>query len=54
MKYITDLVLGNQGATPPNGLTDGGTPIDGLGDIVERGAHAELRDAGQRAGDGRP
>jgi hypothetical protein len=33
VRYITDLVLGNPGATPP----DGGTPFDGLADVVSVG-----------------
>lgn len=33
VKYITDLVLGNPGATPP----DGGTTFDGLADVVAVG-----------------
>jgi hypothetical protein len=50
VKYITDLVLGNQGATPP----DGGTAIDGLATVTE--AHLTPNCAMQvsRTGDGLP
>ena len=54
VKYITDLVLGNQGAAPPNGLVDGGTPIDGLGTVVSVGLTPNCAMQVQRAGDGAP
>jgi hypothetical protein len=54
VKYITDLVLGNPGATPPGGLTDGGAPIDGLGAIVGVGLTPNCAMQVQRAGDGAP
>jgi hypothetical protein len=53
VKYITDLVLG-QTATPPNGLADGGTAIDGLGAIVDVGLTPNCAMQVQRAGDGAP
>ena len=54
VKYITDLVLGNPGATPPGGLTDGGSSIDGLGAIVSVGLTPNCAMQVQRAGDGAP
>jgi hypothetical protein len=53
VKYITDLVLGNT-ATPPDGLTDGGTAIDGLGAIVDVGLTPNCAMQVQRSGDGAP
>jgi hypothetical protein len=50
VKYITDLVLGNQGATPP----EGGAPIDGLGDVVKVGLTPNCAMQVQRTGDGKP
>ncbi len=52
VKYITDFVLGDPGATPPGGLTDGGAPIDGLGAIVGVGLTPNCAMQVQRAGDG--
>jgi hypothetical protein len=52
VKYITDLVLGNQGATPPGGLADGGTAIDGVGDVVSVGLTPNCAMQVQRSGDG--
>jgi hypothetical protein len=52
VKYITDLVLGNQGAAPPGGLVDGGTPIDGLGDVVKVGLTPNCAMQVERSGDG--
>jgi hypothetical protein len=52
VKYLIDLVLGNPGATPPNGLTDGGTPVDGLGAIVSVGLTPSCAMQVQRSGDG--
>jgi hypothetical protein len=38
VKYIMDLVLGNPGATVPDGLApEGAAPIDGLADVVKVG-----------------
>lgn len=54
VKYITDLVLGNPGASPPGGLVDGGTPIDGLGTVVNVGLTPNCAMQVQRAGDGAP
>ncbi len=54
VKYVTDLVLGNAGATPPGGLVDGGTAIDGLGAIVSVGLTPNCAMQVQRAGDGAP
>jgi len=54
VKYITDLVLGNPGATPPNGLVDGGTAIDGLGEIVSVGLTPSCAMQVTRTGDGAP
>jgi hypothetical protein len=50
VKYITDLVLGNPGAAPP----EGGTAIDGLGSIVGVGLTPNCAMQVQRAGDGAP
>jgi hypothetical protein len=52
VKYITDLVLGNPNPTPPNGLVDGGAPIDGLGDVVKVGLTPNCAMQVQRTGDG--
>lgn len=52
VKYITDLVLGSPGASPPGGLIDGGTPIDGLGAIVGVGLTPDCAMQVQRSGDG--
>jgi hypothetical protein len=52
VKYIVDLVVGNPGASPPGG--DGGTPIDGLGDVVKVGLTPNCAMQVQRAGDGQP
>jgi hypothetical protein len=54
VKYITDLVLGNPNPAPPGGIVDGGTPIDGLGDIVEVGLTPNCAMQVQRSGDGQP
>jgi hypothetical protein len=54
VKYITDLVLGNPGASPPGGLTDGGTPIDGLGAVVGVGLTPDCAMQVQRSADGAP
>ena len=54
VKYITDLVLGNPGASPPSGLPDGGTPIDGLGAIVSVGLTPDCAMQVQRSSDGAP
>jgi hypothetical protein len=54
VKYITDLVLGNQGASAPGGLADGGQPIDGLGDVVSVGLTPNCAMQVQRVGDGAP
>jgi hypothetical protein len=54
VKYITDLVLGNPNPTPPNGLVDGGTAIDGLGDIVSVGLTPNCAMQVERSGDGQP
>jgi hypothetical protein len=51
VKYITDLVLGNT-ATPPTGLTDGGSAIDGLGTVVDVGLTPDCAMQVQRTGDG--
>ena len=52
VKYITDLVLGNPGASAPN--ADGGTPIDGLGAIVSVGLTPNCAMQVQRSADGAP
>jgi hypothetical protein len=49
VKYITDLVLGNDPAPP-----DGGTAIDGLGAIVGVGLTPNCAMQVQRTGDGAP
>ncbi len=54
VKYVTDLVLGNPGASPPKGSNDGGTPIDGLGAIVGVGLTPNCAMQVQRAADGAP
>ena len=54
VKYIEDLVLGNPGASPPGGLTDGGAPIDGLGAIVGVGLTPNCAMQVQRSADGAP
>lgn len=54
VKYVTDLVLGNQNPTPPSGLVDGGTAIDGLGDVVGVGLTPNCAMQVQRPGDGAP
>jgi hypothetical protein len=54
VKYITDLVLGNPGASPPGGLTDGGAPIDGLGAVVGVGLTPDCAMQVQRPADGAP
>jgi hypothetical protein len=48
--YLLDLVLGSEGATPP----DGGTPIDGLGTVSEVGLVPDCAMGVTRAGDGEP
>jgi hypothetical protein len=52
VKYVTDLVLGNPAAAPPNAFADGGTPIDGLGAVVSVGLTPDCAMQVQRAGDG--
>ena len=54
VKYITDLVLGNPDASPPDGLTDGGAPIDGLAAIVGVGLTPDCAMQVQRPADGAP
>jgi hypothetical protein len=54
VKYIVDLVLGSPGAAPPNGLTDGGAPIDGIGAVVSVGLTPSCAMQVQRAADGAP
>jgi hypothetical protein len=54
VKYVVDLVLGNQGATPPNGLADAGSPVDGLGSVVKVGLTPNCAMQVQRAADGAP
>ncbi len=54
VKYITDLVLGNPGASSPNGVNEGGTAVDGLGTIVSVGLTPDCAMQVQRAGDGAP
>ncbi len=46
--YVTDLVLGNPPASPP----DGGTPIDGLADVVKVGLIPECAMQVTRSTDG--
>jgi hypothetical protein len=50
VKYLTDLVLGNQAATPP----DGGTAIDGLAAVVGVGLTPDCAMQVTRSGDGQP
>jgi hypothetical protein len=50
VKYLTDLVLGTPGATPP----DGGTAFDGLADVVAVGLIPECAMGVQRSSDGGP
>jgi hypothetical protein len=50
VKYITDLVLGNPGAAPP----EGGTAIDGIGSVVGVGLTPNCAMQVQRTGDGAP
>jgi hypothetical protein len=52
VKTIVDLVLGNPGASAPG--SDGGMPIDGLGDVVKVGLTPNCAMQVQRAGDGQP
>jgi hypothetical protein len=54
VKYITDLVLGNPGASPPGGLVDGGAPIDGLSAVVGVGLTPNCAMQVQRSADGAP
>ncbi|HXX68924.1 MAG TPA: hypothetical protein VEK07_17185 [Polyangiaceae bacterium] len=54
VKYVVDLVVGNQGAAPPGGLTEGGAPIDGLGVVVSVSLTPNCAMQVQRAGDGLP
>jgi hypothetical protein len=54
VKFFTDVILGNQGATPPNGYVDGGKPIDGLGATVQAGLTPSCAMQVQRSGDGKP
>jgi hypothetical protein len=50
VKYLTDLVLGNPAATPP----DSGTAFDGLADVVAVGLIPECAMQVQRSSDGGP
>jgi hypothetical protein len=50
VKYLTDLVLGAPGATPP----DGGTPFDGLADVVGVGLIPQCAMKVTRSADGGP
>jgi hypothetical protein len=54
VKYVVDLVLGNQGAAPPNGLTDAGAPVDGLGAVIGVGLTPNCAMQVQRRADGAP
>lgn len=54
VKYVTDLVFGVPGATPPGGYTDSGVPIDGLADVVSAGLVPNCAMQVQRTGEGQP
>ena len=54
VKFVTDLVLGNPGAMPPGGLTDGGAAIDGLGAVIGAGLTPDCAMQVQRPSDGAP
>jgi hypothetical protein len=54
VKYFTDVILGNPGATPPGGFVDGGAVIDGLGATVSAGLTPDCAMQVQRSGDGEP
>jgi hypothetical protein len=54
VKYLTDVILGNPGATPPGGFVDGGEPIDGLGATVSAGLTPDCAMQVQRSADGAP
>jgi len=55
VKYVTDLVFGVPGATPPSGYAEGGVPIDGLADVASVGFVPNCAMQVQRvAGEGQP
>jgi hypothetical protein len=54
VKYVTDLVFGVPGATPPSGYAEGGVPIDGLGDVASAGLVPNCAMQVQRSGEGQP
>lgn len=54
VKYFTDVILGNPGATPPGGFIDGGEPIDGLGATIAAGLTPNCAMQVQRSADGAP
>jgi len=54
VKYLVDLVLGNPGASPAGGLSDGAAPIDGLGAVVGVGLTPNCAMQVERTADGAP
>jgi hypothetical protein len=54
VKYFTDVILGNPGATPPGGFIDGGETIDGLGATVSAGLTPSCAMQVTRSADGAP
>jgi hypothetical protein len=54
VKYVTDLVFGVPGATPPSGYAEGGVPIDGLATVANVGLVPKCAMQVQRSAEGQP
>lgn len=54
VKYMTDLVFGVPGASPPGGYAEGGVPIDGIADVASAGLVPNCAMQVQKSAEGQP